>query len=95
MHSHRHLFEKIATLENLIAAAHAALRGKRMRMPGAAFLADFEKEVVLLHEELWAGNRNNNNPTNENNNIGFRVASPWNVCRPQGPELARFSSRGI
>ena len=55
MHSHHHLFEKIATLENLIAAAHAALRGKRMRMPGAAFLADFEKEVVLLHEELWAG----------------------------------------
>ncbi|MEI8376620.1 MAG: hypothetical protein WCJ35_27700 [Planctomycetota bacterium] len=53
MHSHHHLFEKIATLENLIAATHAALRGKRM--PGAAFLADFEKEVFLLHEELWAG----------------------------------------
>ncbi|MEX0677703.1 MAG: SUMF1/EgtB/PvdO family nonheme iron enzyme [Pirellulales bacterium] len=25
---------------------------------------------------LQSSNRNNNNPTNENNNIGFRVASP-------------------
>ncbi len=55
MHSHRHLFERIASLENLMAAAHAALRGKRTRLPGAAFLADFEKEVFALHEELWAG----------------------------------------
>ena len=52
MHSHRHLFERIATLENLIAAAHAALRGKRLRMPGAGFLADFEKEVFALHDEF-------------------------------------------
>ncbi len=44
MHSHRRLFERIATLENLITAAQAALRGKRMRMP-VGFLADFEKEV--------------------------------------------------
>ena len=55
MHSHRRLFERIASLENLIAAAHAALRGKRMRMPGAGFLAEFEKEVFRLHDELWAG----------------------------------------
>ncbi|MBN2131341.1 MAG: group II intron reverse transcriptase domain-containing protein [Sedimentisphaerales bacterium] len=55
MHSHRHLFERVCTLENLIAAGKAALRGKRMRLPGAAFLADFEKEVFALHEELWAG----------------------------------------
>ena len=55
MHTHRRLFERIATLENLIAAAQAALRGKRMRMPGAGFLADFEKEVFRLHDELWAG----------------------------------------
>lgn len=26
---------------------------------------------------LRSFNRNNNNPDNENNNIGFRVASPW------------------
>ena len=55
MHTHRHLFERVATLENLITAAHAALRGKRMRMPGAGFLADFEKDVFRLHDELWAG----------------------------------------
>ena len=55
MHRHRHLFERIATLENLIAAGKSALRGKRSRLPGAAFLADFEKEVFGLHEELCAG----------------------------------------
>ena len=55
MHRHRHLFERIAALENLIAAGKAALRGKRSRLPGAAFLADFEKEVFALHEELCAG----------------------------------------
>lgn len=55
MHQHRHLFERICSLENLILAARAALRGKRLRLPGAAFLADFEKEVFALHEELWAG----------------------------------------
>ncbi len=55
MHRHHHLFERIGTLENLIAAAHEALRGKRIRQPGAGFLADFEKEVCALHEELWAG----------------------------------------
>jgi len=55
MRRHRHLFERVAALENLIAAGKAALRGKRSRSPGAAFLADFEKEVFALHEELWAG----------------------------------------
>jgi len=55
MHRQRHLFERIATLENLIAAGKAALRGKRSRLPGAGFLADFEKEVFTLHDELWAG----------------------------------------
>ena len=55
MHAHRHLFERVATLENLIPAARAALRGKRLRLPGAAFLADFEKEVFALHDELWSG----------------------------------------
>ena len=55
MHQHRHLFERISALENLIPAGKAALRGKRMRPPGAIFLAEFEKEVFALHEELWAG----------------------------------------
>jgi Reverse transcriptase (RNA-dependent DNA polymerase) len=55
MHRHRHLFERVATLANLMAAGKAALAGKRCRLPGAAFLADFEKEVFALHEELSAG----------------------------------------
>jgi RNA-directed DNA polymerase len=55
MHRHHHLFERICALENLIAAGKAALRGKRLRPPGCGFLSDFEKEVFLLHEELWAG----------------------------------------
>ena len=55
MHRHRHLFERIASLQNLIVAGKAALRGKRSHLPGAAFLADFEKEVSALHDELWAG----------------------------------------
>jgi formylglycine-generating enzyme required for sulfatase activity len=29
---------------------------------------------------LSSSNRNDNNPANENNNIGFRVASPGTVC---------------
>jgi hypothetical protein len=55
VHQHCRLFERICSLENLILAAKAALRGKRTRLPGAAFLADFEKEVSWLHDELWAG----------------------------------------
>ena len=55
MHRHHHLFERIAALENLIAAGKAALRGKRLRPPGCQFLGDFEKEVFALHDELWAG----------------------------------------
>jgi hypothetical protein len=54
MHRHHHLFERVRALENLIAAAQTALRGRRMRRPGLEFLADFEKEVVSLHEELSA-----------------------------------------
>lgn len=55
MHRHHHLFERICTLENLIAAGKSALRGRRMRRPGSEFLADFEKEVFSLHEQLLAG----------------------------------------
>ena len=55
MHTHRRLFERVSMLENLIRAARAALRGKRMRLPGAAFFADFEKEVFSLHDELSNG----------------------------------------
>jgi len=47
----------------------------------------------LLTDTLRAANRNNNNPTNCNNNLGFRVVvvsavvslSVWAVCGSQGP----------
>jgi hypothetical protein len=55
MHRHRHLFEKVYSLENMIAAGKAALRGKRTTPNGSVFLADFEKEVFTLHEELVSG----------------------------------------
>jgi formylglycine-generating enzyme required for sulfatase activity len=38
--------------------------------------------------DIESSNRNNNNPTNENNDIGFRVAGPWTrraVAKAAGP----------
>jgi retron-type reverse transcriptase len=55
MHTHRHLFERICTLENLFAAATDALRGKRQRGPGFRFWTELEPEICALHEELLAG----------------------------------------
>ncbi len=55
MRRHKHLFDQVVSLENLFAAARDALRGKRLRQPGAAFFADLEKEVFALHEELADG----------------------------------------
>ncbi len=49
------LFERVASLENLFAAARKALRGRALRMPAAAFLADLENEVVALSRELCSG----------------------------------------
>lgn len=55
MHRHRHLFERVCSLENLLAAATKALKGKRSNGAGAAFLAEQEKELVALEEELSTG----------------------------------------
>lgn len=55
MRRHRHLFEEVASFENVLAAARAALRGKRRSRAGAGFLADLEREVVTLHRELRDG----------------------------------------
>jgi RNA-directed DNA polymerase len=55
MHTHRHLFERICSLENLLAAAHAALRGKRQRGPGFRFWSELEHEICTLHDELLSG----------------------------------------
>lgn len=38
---------------------------------------------------LRSSNRNDNNPTNENNNVGFRVASPYRGAFPSGGEMPR------
>jgi hypothetical protein len=55
MHTHRHLYDRICSLENLLAAAHAALRGKRQRGPGFRFWMDLEPEICTLHDELLSG----------------------------------------
>ncbi len=55
MKRHKHLFERVASLGNLLGASKDALRGKRNRHPGASFFLDFEKELVSLHEELTSG----------------------------------------
>ncbi len=55
MHTHRHLFERICTLENLLAAAQSALRGKRQRGPGFSFWMEFEHEICALQDELLSG----------------------------------------
>lgn len=52
MRRHKHLFEQVVSLHNLLAAARGALRGKRCREPGASFYAGLESHVVDLHTEL-------------------------------------------
>ncbi|RRJ96708.1 RNA-dependent DNA polymerase [Opitutaceae bacterium TAV4] len=52
---HRHLFEKVITLENLFAAAENASRGRSGKVPVARGFAELEKTVVTLRDELLAG----------------------------------------
>ena len=52
MHRHKHLFDEVASFDNLRAAASAALRGRRLREPGASFFSELENELVDLHDEL-------------------------------------------
>lgn len=49
------LFERVASLGNLFAAAKKALRGRGLKMPAVAFAADLETEVVALAHELRSG----------------------------------------
>jgi RNA-directed DNA polymerase len=56
MKRHKHLFDQVASLENLLAASRAALREKKMKPAAARYLAVMEKEVFGLHEELHTGN---------------------------------------
>lgn len=55
MKRHRHLWEQVISLENLIDAARAAMRGKRNKTSGAVFFGHWETEVVRLERELRQG----------------------------------------
>ncbi len=55
MNSMGGLFERVASLENLRLAAHAASRGKRGKPDVAAFLAEGDGALVALREQLLAG----------------------------------------
>jgi Retron-type reverse transcriptase len=52
---HKHLFEQIVSLENLFAAAHKAMRGKRGKVPVARCFAELEKAVVGVRDDLIKG----------------------------------------
>ena len=47
-----HLFERIVRFDNLLAAAHNAVRGKKNRQPVAAFYFHLETELLQLEREL-------------------------------------------
>ena len=55
MKRHGHLFEQIATFDNLLLAARKALRGKKDKRPVAAFYFHLEPELLRLQEELLEG----------------------------------------
>lgn len=55
MKRHKHLFDRIVSLANLLGASRDALRGKRATRDGGEFLLDWEHELVALHEELSTG----------------------------------------
>ncbi len=52
MKRHGHLFERLVSFENLLAAAKAARRGKRFKTNVARFDFDLERELVALQQEL-------------------------------------------
>ncbi len=55
MKRHGHLFEKIATFENLYAAAQNAMRGKRSKKSASSFYFHLENEIVVLRAQLTSG----------------------------------------
>ncbi len=55
MKRHKRLFEQVCSFENLHAAAYAAMRGKRGKLPAACFFANLEEELVALRTELLGG----------------------------------------
>jgi len=56
MKTHKHLFERVCALDNLLTASREALKnGKRGKPPGARYFAEMEKEAVRLRAELLGG----------------------------------------
>jgi RNA-directed DNA polymerase len=52
---HKQLWDKVASLGNLMEAARETMRGKRGKRAGAAFFQHWETEVVRLERELRDG----------------------------------------
>lgn len=55
MKRHKHLFEQVASLGNLLRGVENALRGKRTQSPAAAFVVKLETELIALRDELASG----------------------------------------
>ena len=55
MKRYGHLFEPIATFDNLLRGAKKALRGKKDKNPVAEFYFYLEPELLRLEEELQTG----------------------------------------
>ncbi len=55
MKRHKHLWGQICSYENIAAAAHEAMRGKREKSAGARFFSVWEREAVRLARELRDG----------------------------------------
>ena len=53
--THKHLWQKVTSLGNLMQAANLAMRGRRSLAPAAGFFAEWELECVNLAEELENG----------------------------------------
>ena len=58
MRRHKHLFEEVVSFDNLLGAARDALRGRRLRQPGASFYASleeqFERYIKLFRDDELA-----------------------------------------
>ena len=54
MKQYGHLWERMMSFENLLRAAHAAARGKRLKAGIARLFFNLEPELLRLYEELVA-----------------------------------------
>ena len=86
MKTHKHLFERVSSLENLLAASREALKnGKRCKPPGARYFSELEKEAVRLRNELVSGTYRHGTYTY------FTIQEP----KPRRVAAARFRDRVV